>query len=175
MTNLKEVMKKFDMTFSQKHRESLINDAHDILGTDRYLMLCVEEIAELINAIVNNEKDVNYIHTAEEIADVRNSINIILTICDIKSSKIGKIDTKRRSKKQTKLSILNNLSKAQQNISKFVRCRKDCDDKLLSALNMMSKACYDAEILYKIKRKDIEKIENIKFERLWNRLNNGEL
>lgn len=173
MTNLKEVMKSSEAVFNSKQRASLINDAHDIIGTTKYLMVCVEEIAELIEVIINNNKHINYIHTAEEIADVRISINIILVICDIKSSKIGKIDTKKKSKKQTISNMLNNLSKSQQYISKYVRCRKDGDEKLVSALSMMAKACYDAETIYKIKKKDIEKIENIKYERLLNRLTNG--
>lgn len=174
MTNLKEAMKSPEVKYSKKKRVSLINDTCKILGYERYLMICMEEMAELSEVISQNIiNKTDYLHTAEEIADVYNSIMIIQVICGIKSSKLEKVDNKKRPKKSAIFNTLSCLSKAQQHVSKYVRNTKNADERIVLALNLMNRACADAISVFKIKRKDIEKLENIKYKRLEERLNSG--
>ena len=78
MDNLKELMKKDYHKYTKRERKNDIRAAAEILGYDKYLVIAMEEMAELSEVITSNAlTKVDYIHTAEEIADVMIAAEII--------------------------------------------------------------------------------------------------
>lgn len=178
MENLKELMKTTNkLKFTRTHKKMLIASAYETLGYETYLSICMEEMAELIEVVSDNISDkVDYIHTAEEIVDVMISIEIIKVIFGIKDNELDKIDKKKvKSKNKVIFKSIATLSKSQQIISKNIRGKNDADAKIIPMLNNLNETLYDIISLFKIKRKDLDKIELLKFDRLNTRLMNGTL
>ena len=173
MDNLKELMKKDYHKYTKRERKNGIRAAAEILGYDKYLVIAMEEMAELSEVITSNAlTKVDYIHTAEEIADVMIAAEIIQCICDIPTKELKKPN---RIKKHVLITSVRNLSKAQQNISKYIRWHKNGYSKAVEALNLINNTIPGLMSLFKIKKKDISKIMDIKAERLRQRMENGTL
>lgn len=175
MNNLKEYMKGDVPSYSKKQERELIMGALNMLGEDKYLTICIEELSELNEVITSNTlSKVNYIHTAEEIVDVMISTNIIKLVCGVSNSQLKKKSPKIK-KKNVLMTSVHNIAKSQQNVSKYIRWKKDGYDKVIDALNLLNETIPILIDFFKIKKKDLEKMRNIKLKRLEERLMYGTL
>lgn len=172
MTITKEIMKDAEkINYSRKRQKELIEKQLKLIGSDRYLSLCMEEIAELNNVITNNILyDPDYIHTVEEIVDVLICVDVIKIVSMCKDKSIKKNKHENRIMKDEKLYSIHILSNAQFNISKYIRYNNL--DRAASAISYMLEATSILIDYYRIKNKDIDRIRNLKFKRLEDRLNN---
>lgn len=178
MNNIPQLMKKVsNIKYTKKEKKELIEQALKIMGDTKYLVICMEEISELIEVISDNiNNKIDYIHTAEEIVDVKICIEIMKQIFYISDSKLEKVNKKKLKKnKSVVFTSLTTLSKAQQNISKCIRNKNGSDDKIISTLNNLNETVCQLILLFKIKEKDLSKIELLKYNRLEERIINGTL
>lgn len=177
MNNIKELMKTVDnKKYTKKEKKKIINRCRKVLGDSVYLSICMEEIAELINVISDSiDGNMDYIHITEELVDTMYAKDILINICNIPHNKINKIKKRKEIKKSVAVTTIRDLSKAQQNISKYARHKNDGYDKVVSAVNIMNEAIINVQSLYRIKKSDISKIETLKYMRNEERLANGTL
>lgn len=179
MDNIESAIKSADkLQFTKKEKRKLILEAKKVLGEDKQIVMVIEEIAELINAVssdINNDFD--YYHTAEEVTDVIIMANSLEAITGIK---MPKLKNDKPSKKSIKIFMyIEQLSKAQQNLSKYIRHKpssskekisKVAQDKVIQAMQLMLSAANGIAAICNIKRKDINRIMNIKYKRLSDRI-----
>ena len=171
MDGIKDLLKDKVPTYSKKQQQRLIEEACDEIGEHTYLTICMEEIAELMEVIGDNKiNKLDYYHTAEEITDVIISSEIIMVVCNIQEKEIGKT---HKYKKNVDMTSVRNLSKAQQNISKYIRWHNSGFDKVIQAVELMNDTVASLIDHYHIKKKDVAKLRNIKFRRLEERLMMG--
>lgn len=171
MDRIKELLKEKVPTYGRKIQKHLIEGACDELGDQTYLTICMEEIAELLELVGENKLGkLDYYHTAEEITDVIISSEIIMVICNIRNKDISKA---HKFKKNVEMTAVTNLSRAQQNISKYIRWHNAGFDKIEQAVELMNDTVASLIDFYKIKKKDIAKIRNLKFQRLEERIMMG--
>ena len=175
MNNLKEYMKSDVPSYSKKQERELTMSALNMLGEDKYLTICIEELAELNEVITSNTlSKVDYIHTVEEIVDVMFCMDVIKLICGLSNSQLKKKSSKIK-KKNVLITSVRNIAKSQQNISKYIRWKKDGYDKAVDALNLLNETIPVLIDFFKIKKKDLEKMRNIKIKRLEERVMYGTL
>lgn len=170
-------MKRADkLKYPKKKRLELLEDAIYVLGKNASLTICMEEVAELIDVIAGNVVDkVDYIHTAEEIADVLISVEYMKLIYGISKEEIDDVKKTKMKKKNIALCTIITLANAQQTISKTIRRKSDSYHKIVPMVQSIID-CAEASIkLFKIKKKDIARIQLLKYKRLEERLINGEL
>ena len=85
---------------------------------------------------------------------------------------------KTKTPKKTKnvaFSSIVALSKSQQIISKTIRRKPDSFNKVIPMLESLSETVNSLIKLFKIKRKDINRIQLLKYKRLEDRITNGVL
>ena len=162
-------------SYSKKQEKDLISTSLHILGDDKYMTIFIEELAELNEVISSNTlSKVDYIHTVEEIADVMYCMNVFKFICGIpngqKTKKIPKV-----KKKNVLITSMRNISKSQQNVSKYIRYERCAYDKALDAVDLVNETIPTLIDFFKIKKKDLEKMRNIKLRRVEERIINGTL
>ena len=176
MNNIRELMKEHsNLKFTKKIKKEDIEIALSILGIKTYLVVCMEEISELINVATSNICDkLDYIHTAEEIADVYVCMDILQVMFQVPTKKINKVVIKKK-KKSILFEALADLSSAQQGISKIYRNKDKSEENVADIINMMNRSCVILTDQFKIKKKDIEKIIDLKYWRLENRISDGSL
>ena len=175
MNNLKEYMKADIPSYSKKQERELTMSALNMLGEDKYLTICIEELAELNEVITSNTlSKVNYIHTVEEITDVMFCMDVIKLICGVSNSQLKKKSSKIK-KKNVLITSVRNIAKSQPNVSKYIRWKKDGYDKAVDALNLLNETIPVLIDFFKIKKKDLEKMRNIKIKRLEERVMYGTL
>lgn len=175
MNNLKEYMKADIPSYSKKQERELTMSALNMLGEDKYLTICIEELAELNEVITSNTlSKVDYIHTVEEITDVMFCMDVIKLICGVSNSQLKKKSSKIK-KKNVLITSVRNIAKSQQNVSKYIRWKKDGYDKAVDALNLLNETIPVLIDFFKIKKKDLEKMRNIKIKRLEERVMYGTL
>ena len=173
MNNIKELMKEDIRSYSKKERKKLIEIEESILGETRCLTIVMEELAELNEVISSNTLNkVDYIHTAEEIADVIICAEIVQSVCGVAPKELTKPS---KIKKHVLIASVRNISKAQQDISKYIRYHKDSYNKVIEAVNLINDTIPALISLFKIKKKDVSKIVNIKVKRREERIENGTL
>ena len=177
MDNLDKLLKSKDtdkILYSKKEKRTLREKSLGTLGVQYQLVICMEEIAELIDVISSNINDkFDYIHTAEELVDVKICTDYIMQIYGIKESERKK--SKRKITKKTYMLSVGDLSKAQMKISKLIRYKDGAEDNLIDIIEYMLNSVEELTTLFKIKRKDANKIENLKYARLEQRLVYGKL
>ena len=172
MHNLKELMKNMgNLKYGKKRKKEINRDVANAIGHEKYLVICMEEIGELIDVVSLNVYDnVDYIHTAEELADVLVCIDAMKTMNRIKDKDLDKV-CKKQKKKVSIFECISNLAKSQQAISKNIR-GKDNGSKFIPTINLLNETIENLIFIYKIKKKDIEKIEALKYKRLEDRIKN---
>lgn len=175
MNNLQSLMKTVDnINISKKERRYLLQDAIRILGTERQLEMVIEEIAELINVLSLNILDgFDYLHTVEEVTDVIISMKKVAIIADTQIPKNNELDIGK--KKMKVFTWYAQLSKAQQYISKYIRNGCVARDKLITALHLMESSIDGIIEFCNIHKKDIAKVETLKYKRLQDKIKNKEL
>ena len=162
--------------FTRKNALDAIRKTISAIGEETYLIICLEEICELIEVIAENiDGDGSYVHTAEEIADVKFCSMIIQEIFHVKNKDIGKIDTCK--KKRASMKALRLLCESHQLITKYLRKKSeitDMDDyikhKIIPCIEDMNDAAYMLMIGCGVKSKDVEKILAIKVARQHQRM-----
>lgn len=161
-----------EINISKKEKRYLLQRAIETLGEEKQLVIGMEEISELINVMSTNILEgFNYIHTAEEVADVRIHMKVLAIIGDIPLPKSNK-ELNIGKKKMKLFTWYAQLSKAQQYISKYIRNGALSKDKLVVALQLIDSATTDIIAFCGIHKRDISKIENLKYKRLQDRLRN---
>lgn len=178
MNNLDELMKQdIKEKLSKREIRKIIDNGVKILGKEKYLVICMEEISELIDVISENvTKKKDYIHTTEELVDVMICVNIIKSIYDIKNCKLDKVNKDRKIKKKNVVfTSIKVLAKSQQILSKCIRGRSSADGKIVDVVNSLNVTLYDLKKLFKIKEKDIDKMMYIKINRLNDRIKSNTL
>lgn len=177
MKNLDELMKHADkLKYTKKQKKELIEQVYSVLGETTYLTICNEEMSELIEVTteaINNKVD--YIHMAEELVDVEICTNVLKVLFNIKDSELEKVDKKKKKKKSVIINSIMILTKSQQNISKIIREKDGARDKIKSTIENMNEATVILQDIFKIKRKDMDKIEALKYKRLEDRIIQGTL
>ena len=161
---------------SKKSALEAIRKTVSAIGEETYLIVCLEEMCELIEVIAENiDGDGSYVHTAEEIADVKFCSMIIQEIFHIKNKDIGKMDTCK--KKRASMKALKLLCESHQLITKYLRKKNeitDMDDytkhKIIPCIENMNNAAHMLMIGYGIKSKDVDKILAIKVARQHQRM-----
>ena len=178
MKNLEKLMKHAKkIKYTHKDRMACIKKSLSQIGSIEYLIICMEEIAELTDVIMGNTLNkVDYIHTAEEIVDVKFATDILKVIYKIKEKDLKKVK-KSDSKGKDKIIVrsIQTLAQSQQGISKAVRWKdreseKTIKEKIIGIINDLNTTMADLESIYKIKNKDIEAIEKLKTWRLKKRI-----
>ena len=109
-----------------------------------------------------NTRKTDYLHTVEEIVDVKIMVEYMKIIFSVKEDDMK---YKEKKKKCTPVDYITTLCNCQKDISKFLRrsnMRKRCE-KTIPVLNYITE---DLVQYYRIKKKDLEKIESIKMARL---------
>lgn len=163
-----------EIHISKKEKKYLAQEAIDILGAERQLTLCIEEIAELMNVLSTNILEgFNYMHTAEEVTDVLIAMKSIAMIAGVPVPKNNELNIGK--KKMKIFTWYSQLSKAQQYISKYIRHGSLAKDKIITALNLLESATHGIIEFCGIHKRDISKIEALKFKRLKDRIRNKEL
>ena len=171
MENLEKLIKKDQKKFSKKKMRELLCDSVAHSGVIHILVMSMEEISELIDVIARNGKKIDYIHTTEEIVDVKIMIEYMKVIFSLKDDDMK---FKGKKKKLGQMDYIINLCSCQKDISKYLRrsnMKKRCE-KMVPVLNYITDELID---YYKIKKKDIEKIQAIKLTRLEDRLLHNEI
>lgn len=157
--------------YSKKQRQSIVDDAVEILGTEKMLVLCIEEISELIDVISSNmSSKVNYLHTVEEMADVQFSLMYMKNVCNIDDNDIKKPNKKKKPGKGKIFPIISSLCNGQMALSKYMRGKKDGYERVVEAYNEICEDIIILEKFFKIKEKDVEKVLNIKLQRTEERI-----
>lgn len=177
MDNLDKLLKskEYDkIMYSKKQKKALREKSLNALGINYQLVICMEEIAELIDVVSSNiNEKVDYVHTAEELVDVKICADYIMHIYDMKEPSIK--HGKRKNNKKTYLGSIGNLSHAQMKISKLIRYKNGAENYLYDIVENMLNSVEELATLFKIKKKDLNKIENLKYARLEQRLVYGRL
>lgn len=144
---------------------SLIREAYNILGKN-YLIIAIEELAELIEVVMSMKDEDNNIHLAEELTDAVISIDIIEVVTGIKISNDSRMS-------MNKADSIATLSRLQQALSKYLRYG---DTKhIISNLDDAVTAIMSIKYIYDIHNSTINKIRYLKYDRLKSRIESGEL
>lgn len=162
--------------FTKKSAIDAIQKTITAIGEETYLIVCLEEMCELIEVIAENiDGDGSYVHTAEEIADVKFCSMIIQQIFHIKNKDIGKLDTCK--KKRASMKAMKLLCESHQIITKYLRKKDEItneDDyikhKIIPCIENMNNAAKMLMTSYDVKSKDVEKILAIKVARQHQRM-----
>lgn len=163
--------------FTKKSALDAIRKTIDMIGEETYLVVCLEEMCELIEVIADNiDGDGSYVHTAEEIADVRFCVMIIQEIFHVKNKDIGKLDSNCK-KKRASMKAMKLLCESHQFITKYLRKKDEIEDmddyikhKIIPCINNMNNASHMLMQGYGVKAKDVEKVLAIKVARQHQRL-----
>lgn len=179
MNNLKELFKNSDkLSFSEKEKTHLIYEGIRNAGATIDLIICLEEYSELINVLASNLLlQFDYLHTLEEVEDVRLTSRYIIAICGIKQHELENDLTVHPYKKQDHgeiIDFIRHLSKYQQNLTKYLRRYSNSRMNLITTINHSNRTLDDIIEFYHIDRNDLEKMENLKFKRLQDKLKNGQ-
>lgn len=162
------------INISKKERKYLLQSSINILGVERQLEMAIEEIAELINVLsLNILGQFDYIHTAEEIVDVMISTKKISLIVNTPIPRNLELDVGKQKMKL--FTWYSQLSKAQQYISKYIRNGCVAKEKLILAMNLMESSTTGIIKFCNISKKDISRIETLKYKRLYDKIRNREL
>ena len=161
MENLREKILKECKHYSRSETELLTERSIEALGKDVHLVICLEEIAELIEVIIvntDNTMDIDaYIHTAEEVADLEIISIMLRKVANIKDNDYEIPSEMKRD------DFIMYLVMAQQEISKYIRYKKqECAE---IAYRCMDNVLYRIYDFYHIRAKDVDKIMDIKFDR----------
>jgi hypothetical protein len=183
MNNLEELIKTADkLKYTKSMKCFARRNALNILGRDTYLVLCIEELGELVEVVATNAMNkTEYIHTAEELVDVYICMDIMKTIYGISDKQLDKLDKHHvKASKSIVLSSIADLSNMQQIISKTIRAKSEAKrskafDKILPQMNIIYKDLYIISKYFNIKKKDINRIEALKYQRLVQRITLGTL
>ena len=167
MNNLETLLQTVDkISISMEERAKIREEILESFGLERLLSSTIEEIAELINILSKNVMTVHcdFLHTAEEVADVM----LMTTI--IKQTGIVAIDHHIEEPSTKLVSIelmewIDCLSRAQQYISKYIRFRKYAMDKIETALFLLDTTTTQVIERYHISMSLIKKIETLKYKR----------
>lgn len=175
MNNLKELMKNTDkIKYTKKDKDRILRESISKLSKEQYLVICMEEISELTEVISNNIcKKTDYIHTAEELVDVIYVSKAMQIIFDIKNKDLYKIK-KKHDNKNVAISSISTLSKCQQNISKFLRGKRPAE-KMVNTVSALNDTVDTLIKLFNIKKKDMNKIELLKYHRQEIRIKNNDI
>lgn len=163
--------------FTKKSALDAIRKTFDMIGEETYLVVCLEEMCELIEAIADNiDGDGSYVHTAEEIADVKLCSMVIQEIFHVKNKDIGKLDTSYK-RKRASMKAMKLLCESHQFITKYLRKKDEIEDmedyikhKIIPCINNMNNASHMLMQGYGVKSKDVEKVLAIKVARQHQRL-----
>ena len=175
MENLEKLIKEKNLPkYTKKKKKELLTASIDDAGKTHILIMAMEEIAELIEVLARNASSnkINYIHTVEEIVDVRVMIEYMKIIFDVKDSDI-KDKVKKNNKKNGIFSSISSLSLSQQIISKYLRRRDYAYKRCIKMIPELNNTVNDIISIFKVKKKDMEKIESIKYRRIEERLKLG--
>lgn len=177
MNNVEDVMKKSGkLKYSSSEKKKILKKVYYELGEKTMLVICMEEISELIDVVSENcYKKPDYIHTAEELADVYIALDMLKLIFEFKDKNFKKPKKKKKIKKSHVFESLSDLANAQRSISKFIRWGRRAIDQVEESANDVYSVLYDLTKLFDIKNNDIEKIINIKYKRFEDRIEKGEL
>ena len=177
MDNIKGMMKHAKkLHYSKKDKKRLIQRSLEQIGASEYTVICMEEMAELNDVIIENTTSkFDYIHTAEEIVDVMFCIEVLKVIFDVKEKDIKKIKKRdNKGKKKVVLKSIQTLSQSQQVLSKTIRHRnrdkKKLLEKIIPVINDLNQITSELCTLYKIRTKDLDAIESLKLWRLEKRI-----
>ena len=177
---IKAGMKDKSLVFKKSDSNKAIRTALDMMGETKYIIICMEEITELLEVIGDNIDGAGcYIHTVEEIADVACCCDILQIIFDVKSKELAKPEKCKKKRANMKAHSL--LCQSHMILSKYLRHvdHIDLDDfrenKIIPCINMKASAVEMLKNAYGIKDSEIKKIRAIKTDRLKKRIENGDL
>ena len=145
--------------FTKKYALDAIRKTLDMIGEETYLVVCLEEMCELIEVIADNiDGDGSYVHTA------------------VKNKDIGKIDTSYK-RKRASMKAMKLLCESHQFITKYLRKKDEIEDmedyikhKIIPCINNMNNASHMLMQGYGVKAKDVDKVLAIKVARQHQRL-----
>jgi hypothetical protein len=176
MDNLEKLMKDKNLPkYTKKKKRELLARSIDDAGKTHILIMAMEEISELIEVLATNASasKINYVHTAEEIVDVKIMIEYMKIIFSVKDSDIKDVKTKKPSKKNPIFNSIASLTLYQQMISKYLRRRDYAFKRCAKMIPEMNVSICEIISLFKIKKKDMDKIESLKYQRIEERLKLG--
>lgn len=173
MDNIKQMLKNAkNLKYTKKDKIRLIKKSLSQIGAEEYIVIAMEEMAELNDVILENTMGkFDYIHTTEEIVDVLFCVDMLKIVFNIKEKdlkKIKKSDVK--ASKKVLLKSVQTLAKSQQVLSKTIRHRdrdnKKLQEKVIPVINNLNQMTAELCHMYDIRNKDIKSIEDLKIWRL---------
>lgn len=177
---IKAGMKDKSLVFKKSDSNKVIRTALDMMGETKYIIICMEEITELLEVIGDNIDGVgSYLHTVEEIADVSCCCDILQIIFDIRSKELAKPE--KCKKKRANLKAHSLLCQSHMILSKYLRHadNRDLDDfrevKAIPCINMMASAVEMLKNAYGIKDSEVKKLRAIKLDRMKKRIESDDL
>ena len=162
MENLRDKMFMEYKHYSRLEKTRLIERSIKALGKDVHLVICLEEIAKLIEVIIkntDNTMDIDaYLHTAEEIADLEIASDMLRVIANIQLDEDYEIPSKMERD-----DFISYLVMAQQKISKYMRYNEY--EYAKEAYRCIDNVLYRIYVFYNIRSNDVDKIIDIKLDR----------
>ena len=175
MKNLKEAMKNIHkITYTQNDIDDNISRSILYSGNTHCLVITIEEIGELINVISENVVEkTDYLHTVEEITDVILSLEYCKQIAHIKDFEL-ETEITISVKKHRMMTYIKILSETQQSITKFIRRATKSRQRLIQSMIKIYSIIDELIEFYSIDLIDIEKMKQLKINRMRDRLDNNE-
>lgn len=177
---IKAGMKDKSLVFKKSDSNKVIRTALDMMGETKYIIICMEEITELLEVIGDNiDGTGSYLHTVEEVADVACCCDILQIIFDIRSKELAKPE--KCKKKRANMRAHSLLCQSHMILSKYLRHadNRDLDDfreaKAIPCINMMASAVEMLKNAYGIKDSEIKKLRAIKLDRMKKRIESDDL
>lgn len=171
MKNLKELIPSVKKRrYTDDDIEEWLSRSIYVCGADHGLIVCIEEIGELINVIADTAiGNIDYIHVAEEIADVIITLHYCILVAHMKEHEL-KTQINISFKKNKTINFIRILSETQQSITKFLRRGTKSRQKLIQSVIKTRIALDEMIRFYNIDIDDIERIKILKIDRLKDRL-----
>ncbi len=176
MKNLKKMMMTVNkITYTQKDLDDAIAESIYTIGYTKTLIVAIEELGELINVISDNtENKLDYIHTVEELTDVIITLEYCKQAAHMKPDELAKT-YKIPENRHKIMYYINVLSRTQQSITKFIRHATRSRQSLIQSVIITYAVIDDIISFYNIDKRDIEKMKQLKINRLRDRLDNRQL
>lgn len=164
--------------YTDEQKIDLISKYYDVIGKDKYIVICMEEISEVVQVLSNPflfGKDL--LSLIEEVVDLKICIYDLKFIYRQYKEDIDKIPKLSESYKKHlnkvrvgeyySLKCIKNLCFMQQELSKIIRKKEgyESKDKILSIIETLENIADEIIIVYALDSDTMDRIETIKFQR----------
>lgn len=169
MKNIEYKLKSGDIpSYTQEEFYEILKERCKLFDRQVLLTICMEEFAELIEVITENEIKgrIDFVHLKEEIVDCYICLMTlgVLFDTDYRSDMNAKYSKYRSSNLLN--NCIQNLSVGIITISKCIREKDNAEMKIVSLINLITESLINIQSFYHITHDTLEDIFQLKFKRL---------